>query len=71
MENNPKRKTEETGDPDRPDRAGKENRKTRRGSGKIGDTAYDRLNKALETYEKVLKKKPDDADAWAGKAAVF
>ena len=50
MENNPKRKTDRTGNA-RQARQNRQNRqksrKTGAGIGQKGDTAYDRLNKAL------------------------
>jgi len=59
MENNPKRKTDRTGNADRTDKTGKTgktNTKARAGIGQKEDTAYDRLNKALKPYEKILAK---------------
>ena len=71
MENNPKRQTDRKGKACRPGKTGKTGRTSRTDPGKTGETAYERLNKALAVHEKALAKNPDDAGAWAGKAAVY
>ncbi|WP_240664221.1 tetratricopeptide repeat protein [Methanosarcina sp. MSH10X1] len=74
MEKNPKRKTDRTAQKGLPEKVGKEGRKGKaagKGIDKTRDTAHDRLSKALAAHEKALGKNPEDAAAWAGKAAVF
>src|SRR5512145_1203634 len=71
MENNPKRKTDRKGKACRPNKPCKPGRKGKTNAGNKGETAYERLNKALAVHEKTLAKKPGDAGAWAGKAAVY
>ena len=78
-ENDSKKNTGRTGKPGRPDRAGKKGAGKTGKAGKTGavrvdksgETAYDRLKKALEPYEKTLEKNPEDVAAWAGKGSVF
>ncbi|WP_243684770.1 hypothetical protein [Methanosarcina barkeri] len=59
-----------TGKPGRTNKTGKTSKRTSR-TDKTTETAYDRLDKALAAHEKALEKNPEDAAAWAGKAAVF
>lgn len=54
MKNNPKRKTDRTGNADRTDKTVKTSTKARAGIGQKGDTAYDRLNKPLNLMKKSL-----------------
>ena len=74
MKKNPNKKTSRTGHTDHQEKAGKESkegRTTGKDVNKARGTAYDRLNKALAVHERALEKNPEDAAAWAGKAAVF
>jgi ribosome recycling factor len=74
MESEHNKKKERTGDPYRPDSLDKKDKTYRqvgKSTGKARDTAHDRLKQALEPYEKTLANEPDNASAWAGKAAIY
>ena len=80
MEKNSKRKADRTEKADRikktgwSEKTGKEDRKGKtagKSTSKARETSYGRLDKALAVYEKILEKNPEEASAWAGKAAVL